>query len=381
MRAAALAACLSAASLSLSPRAFAQLSSPHDAPLGGRPAGMGRAYTALADDAYAPVWNPAGLGFSRVPQAGMLHSAAQGGAPRQEALFAMPLGRTFGAGASLDFSRGEAALGGAVGKRVSEHGALGAAVRYLEGPADQGRPKGYAADLAGMYRFDDRLSLGAAAANLGGRPEALRAPAALAPQARLGAGYSPAAWMTYALEGVFLRGGTAGVRSGVELEFWRFLAVRAGVDTTIEGSPALGLTAGAGVNYAGQSLDFAVVPRTGGQTAEQVSLIVRFGRLPERTFAAAAPEETAAPLSPAPAPRRSSRERPAPTVFHLEPSTGTVTVYPAAPPPAAPAAVPASVGGFVAPAAQGDWDKPKNPEIPEKPKTEEPAQPGMIWFQ
>ena len=38
-----------------------------DIPVGGAPAALGSAYTAQATDAYAPVWNPAGLGF--------LHSA------------------------------------------------------------------------------------------------------------------------------------------------------------------------------------------------------------------------------------------------------------------------------------------------------------------
>src|SRR4051812_32695971 len=34
-----------------------------DIPVGGRPAALGGAYAAQAFDAYAPVYNPAGLGF------------------------------------------------------------------------------------------------------------------------------------------------------------------------------------------------------------------------------------------------------------------------------------------------------------------------------
>ena len=34
-----------------------------DIPVGAQPAALGSAYTALSADAYAPVWNPAGLGF------------------------------------------------------------------------------------------------------------------------------------------------------------------------------------------------------------------------------------------------------------------------------------------------------------------------------
>src|SRR5262245_22944582 len=36
-----------------------------DIPVGAGPAAMGSAYTALANNAYAPVWNPAGLGMLR----------------------------------------------------------------------------------------------------------------------------------------------------------------------------------------------------------------------------------------------------------------------------------------------------------------------------
>src|SRR5437899_11798563 len=34
-----------------------------DIPVGAGPAALGSAYTALAADAYAPTWNPGGLGF------------------------------------------------------------------------------------------------------------------------------------------------------------------------------------------------------------------------------------------------------------------------------------------------------------------------------
>src|SRR5579872_802687 len=34
-----------------------------DIPVGAGPAALGAAYSALATDAYAPTWNPAGLGF------------------------------------------------------------------------------------------------------------------------------------------------------------------------------------------------------------------------------------------------------------------------------------------------------------------------------
>jgi hypothetical protein len=368
--------------LALAAGARAQTTGPRDAPLGGRPAGLGHAYTALADDAYAPAWNPAGLGFSAVPQAALLHASAVGGSPTQQALLALPLGGGLGAGASLDFTRGGAAYGAALGKRVTEHASFGAAARYLEGPAEEGRPHGTAADLAALYRFDDRLSIGAAAANLGGRPQALRQDGDQAPQARMGAGYSPAAWLTWALEGVFLQHGDAGVRSGVELVAWRALAARVGIDSTVEGSPALGLTMGVGLSLAGQSLDFAYVP-AGSRSWEQASLVVRFGRLPEKHYGGGfsaldrrSPAAASAEAEPVRTPARGSREQPRTFHFDAGSSTATLVTAPAAPPPAAP-----GVNGFVQPADNGAWGKPRQPEIPEKPDVQEPVQPGMIWLQ
>src|SRR4029077_14185720 len=42
-------------------------------PVGARPAALGSAYTMLAEDAYAPVWNPAGLAFLDNPQFAGMH--------------------------------------------------------------------------------------------------------------------------------------------------------------------------------------------------------------------------------------------------------------------------------------------------------------------
>src|ERR1017187_5443745 len=44
-----------------------------DIPVGAGPAAMGSAYSALAADAYAPIYNPAGLGFLRAPQMAAQH--------------------------------------------------------------------------------------------------------------------------------------------------------------------------------------------------------------------------------------------------------------------------------------------------------------------
>src|SRR3979409_1699028 len=44
-----------------------------DIPVGAGPAALGSAYTALAADAYAPTWNPAGLGLIDSPELAAQH--------------------------------------------------------------------------------------------------------------------------------------------------------------------------------------------------------------------------------------------------------------------------------------------------------------------
>src|SRR5437899_12845784 len=44
-----------------------------DIPVGAGPAALGSAYTALAHDAYAPIYNPAGLGFLTAPELSAQH--------------------------------------------------------------------------------------------------------------------------------------------------------------------------------------------------------------------------------------------------------------------------------------------------------------------
>lgn len=162
-------------------------SSPARAPIGGRPAALGHAYSALADDAYAPIWNPAGLAVLPVAQGALMHAGGSGSSARQTAAVALPFDQVSGGGLAADWQQGQAMYGLAYGRRWGA-AALGAAGRYLDGDGGPGRPHAWAADVAGLYRFDERLSVGVVGANLGGRPPALQEPGFRRPEARLGAG-------------------------------------------------------------------------------------------------------------------------------------------------------------------------------------------------
>jgi hypothetical protein len=338
-------------------RGPAALAAGLEAPLGGRPAALGHAYTALAFDGYAPLWNAAAIPYLRGPHAAALHSSVWGASPRQLMTAAFPLNANNGLGMLADFSDGQASYGAAYGRRLTSRWSVGALGRYLEGRSDAGQMRGYAADLATLYRFDEKLTLGAVAANLGGRPRDLRPPGVLVPQARVAAAYSPRPWFTYALEGVSGRAAEAAVRTGIEVVALKTFALRAGVDTSVEGSSALGLTLGGGLLWAGHRLDLSVVPR-GNETVEQVSLLLRFAGPDD-------PPPLSGSQSATPDHNKALESRPISArraTFHLPASSPTAS-------------------GFISEPPATDWARPNAPQIPPKPSTEEAVQPGLIWLQ
>jgi hypothetical protein len=74
-----------------------------EAPVGGRPAAMGGAYSALADDAYAPDLNPGGLGFVEAAEFAGQHSAAVENTHHEHLSLAVPLRNRGAFGASVQY--------------------------------------------------------------------------------------------------------------------------------------------------------------------------------------------------------------------------------------------------------------------------------------
>src|SRR5439155_10841514 len=74
-------------------------------PIGARPAAMGSAYSMLAEDAYAPTWNPAGLAFLDGPQLAGMHVAYLENTAYEYGSFVTPLGPSTGIGAAIHYFR------------------------------------------------------------------------------------------------------------------------------------------------------------------------------------------------------------------------------------------------------------------------------------
>src|ERR1700761_8948069 len=74
-----------------------------DIPVGAGPAALGSAYTALATDAYAPVWNPSGLGFVPTPQLAAQHLSYVDAINYEFGSVAYPLSHHNALGVSLQY--------------------------------------------------------------------------------------------------------------------------------------------------------------------------------------------------------------------------------------------------------------------------------------
>lgn len=243
--------------------ALAQPGSVPDSP-GGRPAALGGAYSALADDAYAPVHNPAGLGQLRGAEASVQLLE------RRQATVALPLLKTQGLGASLESGgSGEGAYTLGYGAKAAAGFSLGAGLRLSE----RGDERRGSADLGGLYRLQKDLSLGLAVQGVGD---------SISP--RLGVGWGPVNNALFSMEWL-VKDREGGLRAGLEWRARGPLLLRAGLDTLQNqtASNQIGLTAGLGYDLGFSELSYAY-----SRERQALAAVVRFGARGPTTSAQAA---------------------------------------------------------------------------------------------
>lgn len=268
-----------------------------DIPVGGRPAALGGAYSALASDAYAPIWNPAGLGSLKSGELATMHLSYLESMSYEFASVAFPLSQGQSVGAAIQYFRpGDFTVIDAAGRdagRFSGHyGAYslaygrelgggfsaGVTAKLIEAKIADVGAQSYAADIGALYRYSDRLRLAAVAANLGSKLAFFDQADSLPQAFRLGAAYQATAAVSLSVEGV-ARAGDPSARIGVE---WKagLLALRAGYrsDVLRELSPMAGLTTGVGLEAWGQELEYAWVPVGALGSTQYFSLVFRFGQ-------------------------------------------------------------------------------------------------------
>ena len=270
-----------------------------DIPVGGRPAALGSAYSALANDSYAPIWNPAGLGALSQGEASLMHLSYLEAMSYESVSVAVPVGSLGGVGGSLqyfragttpgtdiggngsgDFTGYYMAAGVGYGRSVGKRLSLGAVGRVITAQIAGVGASALAADLGAMGRVGSRLRVSAVAANLGSGLRFLQESDPLPSQLRLGAAIDVIPQMTVSLEGVRAFRSDDSVHAGVEWRATQVLAVRAGYrsDVTREVGGMAGLTLGTGLMWKGYSFDYAWVPLGDLGQSQYLSLAVRFGQ-------------------------------------------------------------------------------------------------------
>lgn len=270
---------------------------------------MGAAYTALATDAYAPIWNPGGLGMLESSQLAGQHLSYLESIHYEYLSFVYPLPTSqscpsvkschnMGLGASIqylgsgditgldkdgdpigDFSSHYAAYSLAFGMGWNEKFSLGVTGKLIDAKISDVGAQAYAADVAGMYRPKEKLTLAGGVVNLGTKLTFLRDGGDLPLAFRVGTAYQPTNRWNLAAEGVYRKTGLASGHFGVEWKPLSLIAIRAGyrTDTTKELGAMAGLTTGLGINVWGQELAYAWVPYGDLGNTQYFSLLIHFG--------------------------------------------------------------------------------------------------------
>ena len=269
-----------------------------DIPVGAGPASLGGAYTALAENGYAPVWNPAGLGFVALTEVAAQHLSYLESIRYEFLSFVHPLGaasafgisaqylssgdipETDNFGASLGhFSSHYGAYSLALGHAFTERLSVGFSGRYIDAKISDINAHAFSGDVGTMYRVSSRLTLAAVAANMGSELHFLEASERLPLAFRVGAAFKPSNHWTLTTEGVGRRDGPAGGHFGVQWQALDLLALRAGyrTDTVKELSPLAGFATGAGIRVWGSEFAYAWSPFGALGDTHYFSLRVQFG--------------------------------------------------------------------------------------------------------
>ena len=263
-----------------------------------RAVGVAGAYTALANDSNALLYNPAGLGRVRMSEATFMHNQYAAGASQQYVGAALKRGFGFQLnylsvgdiprttlanpdGTGSKFNVSDTSLGAGYGRAVGPDLSLGAGAKYINESLGDASYSAYAADFGALYRLPElrNLTLGAALLNVGPGVKVNNATEKLPTLIRAGGAYSfrfPRNEAVAALDITKTPLDKPRLSIGFETEIDQSFALRAGFTTRDDA----GIGLRAGVGWKGQNLgaDYAFAPLGALGTAHRISLTLRWGQ-------------------------------------------------------------------------------------------------------
>jgi hypothetical protein len=280
-----------------------------DIPVGAGPASMGSAYTALATDAYAATYNPAGLGFLDSTQFSGQHLSYLDTLHYEYLSFAVPLPRPSSCASPADCPG--SALGGSVqylgsgdingmdqdanptgtfssyyasynlayGRSFNDKLSLGVTGKLISAKLDTVSASAYALDFGSLYRYDSKINFAATLTNVGSKLKFLNEGDSLPMAFHIGSTFTPNPHWLATAEVIYPKTGLASFHMGGEWRPIEMLAVRAGYRTdTLKGLSAIaGVSAGLGLNVWGQELAYAYLPYGDLGNTHYISLLMKFG--------------------------------------------------------------------------------------------------------
>lgn len=286
-----------------------------------RAVALGGAYTALADDANALLYNPGGLGLLNGHEATFMHNQFVDDLTQEYGGAAFDLKDWGGAGLNVnylsfnriaktrydlpdgtglgEFGLSDLAVSLGYGYRVLENLGVGLSYKYLREVIDNLAAGGHAADLGVMYRPVQALTLGFSAQNLG-PPVRFQGPKEELPvNFRWGGAYRfdlAGFRNTFSADLTKARSGKAVVNGGLESFLLAMMPIRVGYSSRNDAGP--GITGGIGWLHRGMRIDYAFVPYGDLGFGHRVSASFRWGGTEE--------QPSRRPTSPAPAPEERS---------------------------------------------------------------------------
>lgn len=263
-----------------------------------RAVGMGGAYTALATDSHALLYNPAGLARVKSSEATFMHNQYALGVGQQYIGVALKRGFGFqfnyaslgdvprttisqpdGTGGRLNVS--DTALGAGYGWALTPDLSVGGGAKYISESLGDVTASGYAVDFGGLYRMSEikGLTLGASLLNLGPAVKFQSTSEKLPSTVRLGSAYAlklPRNDLTFALDLTKSLLDKVRLGFGVETLIDEQFAVRTGFTTAQDAG--LGVSFGLGWTGRKVGADYAFVPLGALGNAHRLSFTLRWGQ-------------------------------------------------------------------------------------------------------